>query len=214
MKYEELIYLWPPRPQTAIKPTKKTFEKIAKRKNWMAQLKLNGQHNIIYISPDREISLYNRHHGKHRNYKLPLWLREQILSVVDNDGKWMVIDGELLHNKDRVIKNTLYWWDLLVCNNEYLIGTSYEDRHKMLLNKVEIPDASPPIIKATDNIWLAMNISPDQYKNFWSRTNTSYVEGYVFKNMSAPLRPCITENNNGDWQLRCRKPHSGGCYLF
>ena len=217
MNYDRFCYLHPPRPKTTIKPNTPHFAAMKDRKRWIAQLKLNGQRNVIFISPDGEIEFWNRKNGPHLNYKAPAWLIEMIRSVirpVQGTPGWTVLDGELLHMKDASVKNTLYWWDVLVYNGEYLVGETYEARHRLLSETVVTSPTSSDgaIAKLTDNIWLAENISPDQYDEMWKRTATSYVEGFVFKNLVGKLRPCIGESNNSEWQVRCRKPH--GAYRF
>jgi len=212
MPYSRFLYLWPPRPQTTIDAASKHFQAMKARKTWTGQLKLNGQRSPVYISPEGEVELWNRHGGQHRNYNIQPWLVEQIKGSVRQSGKWIVIDGELLHAKDRSIKNTLYWWDVLVFDGEYLIGSTYEDRCKMLREIVKPNESDGAIAKVTDNIWLAENFGPEQYDEMWTRTETSWVEGFVFKNLKGRLKPCIREKNNHEWQLRCRKRH--GAYRF
>jgi len=207
------FYLWPPRPKTTIKPFSPQYEAMKGRKWWKSQLKLNGQRNVIYISPDREVQMWNRHGDTHQNYNVPPWLVEQVLSVVKPVDGWVAIDGELLHAKDKSIKNTLYWWDMLVYDSDYLIGRKYNARHQMLLDAVREPISNDGhIAKVTDNIWLACMIEPEQFDAAWSRTEISYVEGFVFKDVNSALRPCLGRSNNHSWQVRCRKPHPGGCY--
>ena len=187
---------------------------MKKRSTWRAQLKMNGQRNVIYISPEFEVQLWNRHHEHHKNYTFPNWLLDELKSVVKTNGKWMVIDGELLHAKDTTTKNIFYWWDLLVCNNEYLVGVPYEQRYQMLRERVEINGSEGFVSKATEHIWIADMIPPEHYDKAWEETATSYVEGFVLKDIKSKLAPCINEKSNGVWQVRCRKPHSGGVYQF
>jgi ATP-dependent DNA ligase len=223
MKYNSFRYLVPPRPNTTIKPFSSHFEAMKNRRNWRAQVKKNGQRNLIFIDPDGKVDMWNRHQERHLNYNAPQWVVDEVLASITLTGRWIVIDGELLHNKDKTTKNMLYWWDLLVYDGEYLVGTTYGERHKMLF------DVTVPIIdgKRTrigpnfhpavddeidrhvgDSITLARNISPDRYEDIWKRfTLTSYIEGFVFKDTNAKLMPCIGEKSNGSWQVRCRKPH-------
>ena len=203
--YEKFLYLWPPRPQTTIKPGSKHFEAMKKRAGYCGQLKLNGQRSPIYIDPDMNVALWNRHGGRHLNYNVPAWLVEQVQASVKHTGMWLVIDGELLHAKDKSIKNTLYWWDVLVFEGCYLIGTTYEHRHEMLREIVDVKEDDGGIAKVTDNIWLADIFSPDKYDEMWKRTQTSWVEGFVFKKLDAKLQPCVRQKNNESWQLRCRR---------
>jgi ATP-dependent DNA ligase len=176
------------------------------RRTWKAQLKLNGQRNLVFISPEGEIQYWNRHGGPHLNWNSPVWLDQQVRDTVRSNGKWIVLDGELLHAKDADIKNTLCWWDVLVCDGEYLVGTKLSDRRQMLLDLLPHVDGQF-IGKITDNIWLSQDIEAEQYDEAWAETEISWVEGLVFKDYNAKLMPCIGEKNNGTWQVRCRKPH-------
>lgn len=218
MKYDQFRYLWPPRPTTTIKPKSEHYEKMKARSGWAAQYKFNGQRNVIYISPDGDVQWWNRHKEQHRNYDVPDWLNDQILSVVKPNGKWMVIDGELMHAKDKNIKHTLYWWDLLVCDNKFLLGTSTRDRFNLLCERTTDPigtfvDQGHDLAdKLSDNILRARNMEdPAQWDVAWDATELSYVEGFVFKNLNpqARLGVCIAEKNNNGWMVRCRKEHKG-----
>lgn len=232
MKYTG-FYLWPPRPSTTIQPFtvhvqtwppppgtvltySKYFEAMKQRSTWRAQLKLNGQRNVIYIAPDGAIQMWNRHHDHHLNWKCPKWLEDEVRRVVKMQGKWIVIDGELLHAKDKTVKNTFYWWDVLVLHGEYMLGSTYRERFDRLQELVIPPvEDDGTIAKVSDMVWLARNITPDRYDElFKQKIYTSYVEGFVFKDMAGRLQPCLSGKNNSIWQVRCRKAHTGGAYRF
>jgi ATP-dependent DNA ligase len=221
MQYKKFMYLWPPRPQTTIKPFSSHFEAMKKRANWIGQLKMNGQRNGLYVDPDGGIDMWNRHNTHHLNYNAQAWVIDMLKKIIAESkaipGQWLVLDGELLHCKDKTTKNIFYFWDVLVYNGEYLIGTTYEERHKILLDlfsAITPVSEDEGVIKVTDNFWLAKNIEPEQYDEVWKRTETSFVEGFVFKNKIGRLKPCIGMKNNPDWMVRCRKEHAGGCYKF
>jgi ATP-dependent DNA ligase len=177
------------------------------RTSWRSELKLNGQRNGVYISPEGEVQFWNRHYGHHLNWSCPSWLVQQVLEVVPPTGQWIVLDGELLHAKDRGVKNTFYWWDILVDNGEYLVGETYQTRYDRLRALIKTTETDGQIAKATPNIWIAELIQPEDYDRAWKATETSWVEGFVFKNMAGKLKPCVGEHNNHDWMVRCRKQH-------
>jgi len=207
----EIGYLWPPRPRTAIPP--KIGWKMLGGPPWVAQLKLNGQRCLIYVGPDG-LQMWDRHH-KPIGYDPPDWLVDEIRSATVGVRGLTVIDGELLHNKDRAIKHTLYWWDLLVHDDQYLVGHTYEDRYNRLLKLVGLEDAPPPddmVYKVSEHIWVAYNIEAGKWDEAWKHTTKSWVEGVVFKRLDAKLRPCVTPQANSDWMIRCRKPTKN--YMF
>jgi len=207
------LYLWPPRPETAIAPMSPQFQTMKSRPNFIAQLKMNGQRNVLYFSPDGDIQWWNRHGGHHQNYTPPTWLEEEIRSVVQFRGKWIVIDGELLHNKDKTIKNHLYWWDILVLDNDYLVGKTLAERQEMLSGTLRPPvSETTGVFRLSEHISVARNILPEMYDEMWQQTEVSYIEGFVFKHLNAKLMPCVGKKNNSSWQVRCRKTHKG--YAF
>jgi len=213
MRYDSFVYIYPPRPTMAIKPKSSAFEGMKSRDGWTAQLKLNGQRNMIYIYPSGEIEFWNRRKEKHRNYTPPEFLLDQVRSIFDNRGQWMVIDGELLHAKDRNIKNTLYVWDILVCDDELLIGKTLDFRYNLLLERMHGGRlVSDYVMVASPNIWVASNVGPDEFDDAFEQCAKSYVEGLMFKDINAKLQPCFTDKNNSSWQVRCRRPH--GAYRF
>ena len=179
---------------------------------WVAQMKLNGQRNMLAIRPDGEIEFWNRH-GERQKYIPPLWLIDELKETFKmEDGKWSIIDGELLHNKDKSTKNMIYVWDVLVHNGSYLIGQTAEQRYDLLHTTVGSLSEGAIVPFATEHIMVAENIPPEQWEEKWKLTATSYVEGFVLKKMSAKLDPGFREKNNGPWQIRVRKPHK--CYAF
>lgn len=209
MQMNRFFYIYPPRPVGAIEFKSEYFESL-KAKGWVGQMKLNGQRNLLYVRPDGEIELWNRHREKHRNFVMPPWLNDQIKSTLNlSEGKWTVLDGELLHAKDSTTKNIMYFWDVLVYNSEYLLNTSYQQRYDLLTqNIIPIAGLTPTdeAIKISDNLWVAYNIPPSGWDECWKLTSKSYVEGLVFKNLQATLKPGFNKENNGDWLIRCRKP--------
>lgn len=212
MDYNEFTYLYPPRPKTSIPPSDQSFDKF-KKLRWIAELKLNGQRCLIYISPDFDIEFWNRHGEKHNNWKCPNWLMDELKNSINHDGKWLVIDCELLHNKDKSIKNTIYIWDILVAENKFLFNSSYINRRKLLNKYFGNPNKiHNGIGHLSDNLWLSSWIEPEHFKVMWELTGFSYIEGYVFKNPNAKLKLCLNQNNNHKWMVRCRK--SNKCYRF
>ena len=204
MKFEKFIYLYPPRPETSVQFGSKAFNGF-KKPGWKAQYKLNGQRNLIFIEPDGNIQLWNRHREKHRNFKCPGWLIEEIQSQMHVErGKWTVIDGELLHAKHASVKNTMYLWDVLVLNGEYLINTTYADRYKMLSDVLDVNGQNDFANVISDHIWFARNIEPEMWDSAWEKTSVPIIEGFVLKNTLARLAPGFSSRNNSSWMVRCR----------
>ncbi len=212
MNYEKFTYLWPPRPTTTIKPFSEHYDKMKARDGWIGEIKLNGQRNVIYISPDREVQFWNRHQEHHKNWECPEWLREQLLHAIKPTDKWIVLDGELMHSKDAQARkegiiNTFYIWDALVYDSKFLMGKTYRDRsailHKAMIDPEE--EANEVATRVTPNVWMSQPLLPTQWDAAWQLTEKSWVEGFVFKNSLGKLKPCIRQKNNDQWMVRCRK---------
>lgn len=200
-------YIYPPRPKTAV-PYGVAVDTF-RNPRWVAQAKLNGQRNLIYISPDGGIILWNRHHEHHLNYKLPEWLAAQILQHVKRTpGHCVVLDSELLHAKDSSIKNTICIYDVLVKDGEYLLGSTYDQRYQMLMEMTDAASYTPNDVahKLTDNLWVSRNYYAHEWDERWKLTAVSWIEGFVFKKIDVRLQPGFSEDNNSSWMIRCRKP--------
>lgn len=206
--YNDWLYLYPPRPQTKVRFGSDTFRQFQERPEYIAQFKLNGQRNEIVFFPDGHIEMWSRHHEKHRSYNAPGWLIDALKSAFNiEEGKFTILDSELLHNKDRHVKNVVYIFDVLVLNGMYLVGESYESRHSTLVEIANINSEDDLCYRATDNVWIAKNLSPTIWDSMWEHTETSWVEGFVLKNAKAELQFGFKKDNNGGWMIRCRKPH-------
>lgn len=213
MKYEKFNYIYPPRPVTAIPFGSDSFEKMKTKKTWIAQLKLDGQRNCIYLPPGDEVQLYNRHHGGHKNYKLPDEIAAEIRQVlpVERD-KWSVFDGELMYRGVENtalgnIRHTFYLWDILVLNGDHMLGSLYRDRYQKLYDMLGAADKprDEHAIQISPHIWMAINLLPEEWDAKWPLTATKWVEGFVLKNLSGRLTPGYKEENNSEWLIRCRK---------
>lgn len=205
MKYDKFTYLYPPRPTTAVEYLGDTYQGL-KSRNWITQFKLNGSRNMIYISPDGDIEFWNRHGERPRNYTPPDWLLDELREHVSwGAGKWTVIDGELLHLKHASVKNTLYLFDILVLNSELLLYQDYAIRYEKLINILSPLGYDDIASRVSEHIWVANNILPADWDNYWSLTQNPIIEGFVFKNPKGVLKPMFTAKNNSDWMVRCRK---------
>ena len=135
--YTEFRYIFPPRPATRVKFKSPMYVKFRDDGNWVAQYKLNGQRNVIFISPDRQVDMWNRHKERHKNYKPNEKLANQLLSVLDLPPGWAVLDSELMHAKDKNVKDTIYLYDVLALGGQQLIGETYLQRYNKLAEIVK-----------------------------------------------------------------------------
>ena len=206
MKFDGNMYLWPPRAATSTIPFGGLFNRLCNDDKWIAQVKLNGQRNMIYVSPDRSINLWGRHKNLHRNYTAPEWLYEALIDSIDWPDGWVVLDGELLHAKGPEVKDTFYLWDILVWDSEVMLGRTGRERYDLLRDKSNVLNEGPYIDHVHSHIWLANLINGQEgCREAWD-ADLPLHEGLVFKNFDFKLLPMVTESANGPWQVRSRKP--------
>jgi hypothetical protein len=103
-------------------------------------------------------------------------------------------------------------WDILVWNNQYLVGTSYLKRYRLLSqvcgnpSRYESETGRSIALRVNSCVWLAPVFRNELRRRFDELTPLHEIEGLVLKNPSAKLQWGLREDNNGDWQIRVRKP--------
>jgi hypothetical protein len=192
---------------------------------WKAQPKVNDMHLCMSLEGD-DINLYTRHDSKFKRFRLPDFLRTEIKELAEklglDESAWSYLDGGVLHNKHSYFQNTIALWDILVRDNEYLTGTTYEERHNWLLEKVggepyyiEIDGKKWQIgVKVTEHIFIVTFFDdPQELWDLvnevneaagWKNEGEPLLEGMVLKSPDGILKPGRREKNNSDWITRCR----------
>lgn len=209
--------MYPPRPHISIPP--KTLESYEK-KGFIGQLKFNGTRTLVELVPGGEIKLWTRHREPHKAYKLSDGLRKNLMELHESfDCKeYIVIDGELMHNKTKGLKNTFIAFDLLVHEGNYLIGVPMLERYQHLAEMLGEPNnwedttGKKIAIRVREHLWLAETFMFDLKSNFNRAIEMDEIEGLVLKKPNAVLEYGHSEKNNTKWQLRCRKPHKNYQY--
>lgn len=212
MRFENWQYLWPPRPEKAIP---KSLLSFYGKRNWIAQVKLNGTCNVISVSPNNVVDARNRHfdidNGQHK-----LWAPSEKTEVAfknlprPNKG-WYVFVAELMHSKVAGgPKDTNYIHDILVADGEYLVGKTFEERQAILRSLFPDIDESKSTVAyhvIDKHTWLARNhIGVDFALLYEEVISEPGYEGLVVKNPAAKLRLCSKkERVNADWQVKCRR---------
>lgn len=215
MRYDNYMYLFPPRP---IQTTHNT--ELSKYDNGMflAQPKYNGDCCNIFIN-ESTLHVMNRHKSPITSNYSDVDFRGMYMATGGNG--WLVISGEFL-NKNKSGENgqpfnlKFVIWDILVWNGDYLLGTTFLDRVRLLeqlfpcsqmrVSKKEFECYKHLCMTEHKNIFKA----PCYDSNFGSLYNsiveTDLYEGLVIKRKDAKLNIGLTEKNNNDWQIKCRKP--------
>jgi hypothetical protein len=202
MNYSEYSYLWPPRPKNAVT---KTALPIYNKLSWVAQIKKNGTANVLAVSPEKKLVCMTRHNEPHKMWA-PTEASSQAFTALPGSG-WYVFVAELLHSKTSHIKDTNYVNDILVNNGEYLVGTKFGDRQKLLeklFNVSELEQTYSHWI-VNQNTWIARSYDKD-FKSLFESLDKPEDEGLVMKNPEAPLKLCTLQTSNYSWLAKIRRP--------
>lgn len=208
MRYDTYRYLYPPRPERAGAPsTLHNYE----AQGWLAQAKMNGTCCTIYVSPDSDSFAMGRHGPDNKIVWQPGNQWRDFEQHLPGKG-WYVFVGELLHSKGVGVRDTIYLFDMLVENGQYLIGSSYHERYRKLENLCKFVPGDKSVEHThsvvAPGVWLATNHAHSFSKWYNSISNMPGkppIEGLVFKNPSAKLLPCGTASANSKWQQKCRR---------
>lgn len=215
MKYAEYRYIYPPRPEKTTH-----YSELDKYDNgtFIAQPKYNGTCCIVFINK-YTVRVMNRHNGvitsDYNNVDF-----QGLYDDTECNG-WLVLCGEFLNkNKKGEDGNSFNLkfviFDILVYDNDYLIGTKLIDRINML-DKM-FPETSTLVfenqmksfahlnVTRYENIFKAPSYVGDFQAFYKSIVDTDLYEGLVLKRKLSTLSPGFSEKNNSDWQIKCRKP--------
>jgi hypothetical protein len=213
--YTEFRWFYPPRTKSRFpyngNPVLKMWKGFA---DSIAQFKMNGINTMIVVFPNRTIELWSRHKEEGvpqmvKNYQLTPEHTAEILRI-SPPGSFSIWNAELLHHKTTMVKDTFYFFDVLVFGGQHLTGTEYRDRHAMIwdLLKGAVMPLNEPFING--GLFVAENIPVEKWDQAWKDAQPSpYVEGLVLKRMGATsrLQMGLSEINNGGFIARCRKPN-------
>lgn len=200
MQYDSYQYLWPPRPEKAVPNGMLEFYE---RQGWVGQIKKNGTCSLVFINGDETIHR-NRHNESHKAW-----------SPIDNGLSkftkgWTVFVAELLHSKVPGIKDTLYVFDILVYDNQHLVGTTLIERHELLHSIMSFESEASEHYVVNEKLLLAKNFY--NLSETWDALSNPEDEGIVAKNPNAMLENCLKDGLNSKWQVKCRKQHKN--YAF
>lgn len=205
MRYEAYQYIYPPRPANAIPPSS-----LPEWDNgtMIAQPKLNGS-NCVLFTDGRQVLAMNRHGQRLTNFRLDP--REVLSSLAGRSGGWTVLNGEYLNKSKtdeagRVVNHRLVIFDVLVWDSEYLVGSTFEERARILDRAFgEEPAAKHYLTRVSDSIDRVRSYRSGFAGLFDGLTRRgSLVEGVVLKRAAARLEVGNTEGNNSRSQVKSR----------
>ena len=197
-------YIYPPRPETKIAPQSLTlFERM---NVYLAQPKLNGSSMEIYFSADgKEIKLMNRH-------KEPIACKidkQELLKLYRGKGE-MILCGEYL-NKNQKDETGKPWnikyviWDIIMLNGKHLLGTTFEERYKLLQTLYPSNFVKKHLHQISENCFRVNAFMISFRDNYNSIVPFDMYEGLVLKRKDGKLENGTTEKNNMRTQIKCRK---------
>lgn len=204
MIYKGYKYLYPPRPKNAIPSDELSFWD---NNTLLAQPKPNGSNCTIYTNGEKFIVM-NRHNQRLTNFQLS---EKEILSMYRGDGSWMVINGEYMNKsksdeKGQVFNHKFVIFDILVLDNDYLVGKTFEQRVELLDELYgNIPCEKDYLWGVSENIYRVKSYTRDFLELYNSLVEIDMIEGLVLKRKGAKLEIGNTENNNTKSQLKARK---------
>ena len=129
--YTNKFVMYPPRPNGSIVP-----DTLDKYPGWWGQRKWNGTRNLLIVLPDGSYELWNRHREQHKQYKVTSMMDKSIKEMISKlkKGVFHVFDGELMDAKTKTLKDRIVMYDVLVYEGFYLLGTTYRERYKILMD--------------------------------------------------------------------------------
>jgi len=204
VEYKSFRYMYPPRPEYVI-----SSDQLYKYEGtYFAQPKLNGSCCLIFIKGDEF-----RYFGRHQNENLRgFQLKIKDLRVLNsNNSEWNVVVGEYMNKSQNGLdgkpwNHKFVIFDILVHNGEYLIGSTFEERLKLLDKLYGTESENEYLYKINENVFRVKTFT-DNFLERWKKiTEIGMLEGFVLKKPHAKLDRGLSEKNNTLWQNKCRKP--------
>lgn len=196
-------YIYPPRPENTFPRTgMDTFD----NGTFLGQPKFNGSCSEVYIGGNNW-KIMNRHKQPLTGFRIN---KDEVVSILDNSGVNMFVGEYMNKSKNdefgKVFNHKLVIFDIIVYNNEHLLGRTFQERLDILNGMLKPIDENDYSYKITDNIYYTKTF----YKGFgeiWDKfVEIDMLEGLVLKRMNSGLELGLTERNNVRSQLKCRKP--------
>lgn len=203
MIYKYPKYIFPPRPDRCFpRSGMDTFDDGT----CMAEPKFNGKCTEVYNGD--KWAVYNRHNAL-TEFKIT---RDEMQYVLPYPGQHLIV-GEYMNTSkkdenNKVFNNKFMIFDIIVFDNDHLIGKTFQERMDLLIRLVasKVIASNDYSYQLSDNIFLTKVFYKD-FGTLWDKfVQVDMLEGLVLKKINSPLEPGITEMNNHRSMLKCRKP--------
>jgi len=202
MIYKGDKYIYPPRPENNFpRNGMNNFDDGT----YMAQPKFNGSCTETYVG-ENLWKVMNRHRAPLNGFRIP---KNEIKDIIPNSGDNIVV-GEYMNKSKKdesgnIFNHKFVIFDIIVLNNEHLIGKTFQERLDILHDMLNFVDENEYSYKITDNIYLTKTFYSG-FGEIWDKlVKIDMIEGLVLKRKSVGLEPGTTEKNNIRSQLKCRK---------
>lgn len=201
--YTAYKYLYPPRPDFVL-----TYDRIPyyESDGWVGQYKKNGTCTIIAMSPDGEFTAMNRHKEQHKAWVLTKHIKDVLRGHLPSDS-WTVLVAEIMHSKTPTIKDTIYIHDIIVYQSRQLVGSTFGERQKILINLLPSKTEHYSHWEVDPKVWRAKLITKDILAAYHAIADTKIDEGIVLKRMLGKLKDCYRADANAAWQAKVRYAH-------
>jgi hypothetical protein len=168
-------------------------------RGWVAQKKKNGTCTVVFANGD-DVIFKTRHNDDHK-----MWTPKQDhVKFFQGRPGWNVYVCELLHSKVKGgPKDELYIFDQIVCDSFQLIGSTFEQRQKMLDHRFPGKDTGD-VYRLADRVSRAKLIY-DYFDEVFEELEPED-EGLVLKDPNGVLERCTKDGMNTGWQVKCRLP--------
>lgn len=210
--------LFPPHPADKISPQR--LSEYEKSKNWIIQRKFNGTHVLINVSVDKKVSILTRHGTYPKLFNLTKSHINQILSLNLEENKEYWFDGELLDHKtkNKNYKGKIILFDVLQAGAYFIMKKTQQERLDLLKQICKNPNKLETnygiALEVTKDIWLAESWENEFEKHFKEFNHLDEIEGIILRKKNSFIDNFGQKEYKVNWIVRCRKPHSGGSYIF
>lgn len=202
----DLRIIFPPRPKGKMLYTDLPYYEGTGK--WVAQRKFRGSNAVIHISPDRQVTLGNRH-GKHFA-KCPMdrQYRDEILSSLNLEkGVEYWLNGELM-NKDENSTNEIIFFDVLQIGRYFFGSPDQMKRLELIKGICGEPTKlchSGIALEISPRLWLAQTFDKDFMARYKESLPIQQLEGLMLRRKAAAIDNFGHEEYDTTNLIRCRK---------
>jgi len=202
--------LFPPRPKSATPPHELAY--YEKQNLWLVQYKYNGSRCVINISPNRVITILERHGRLHRGYVPPLSICQQLANLPGlekNKEYWL--DGELMIKTVAPdTKGKIILFDVLQAGNYLFKKPDQVGRLQLLREICGNPTVLDPYRQmaylVSKDVWMAPYFLDNFCQHFKEKIGFDEIEGLVLRRRDFALDNFGGKEYETGKIIRCRKP--------